>query len=118
MSPGSAATTCSGTSRRSERCAWARPTAGGRCSSCSTYGSAWRSPAPPSPRLDLAGVEHFLAPATTEVISEHRAAARGVFRLPGVDEYVLGYADRSAVVDRAFADRIVPGNNGMFGRRC
>lgn len=34
--------------------------------------------------------------------------------LPGFDEYLLGYADRSAQLDPRFADRVVPGGNGMF----
>jgi len=34
--------------------------------------------------------------------------------LPGFDEYLLGYADRSAQLDPAYADRVVPGGNGMF----
>ncbi|MDL5156947.1 winged helix DNA-binding domain-containing protein [Actinomycetospora termitidis] len=34
--------------------------------------------------------------------------------LPGFDEFVLGYADRSHVLDPEHADRIVPGNNGIF----
>jgi len=34
--------------------------------------------------------------------------------LPGFDEYLLGYTDRSAVLDAARAAEIVPGNNGMF----
>ncbi len=34
--------------------------------------------------------------------------------LPGFDEYLLGYADRSAQLDPAHADRVVPGGNGMF----
>jgi hypothetical protein len=34
--------------------------------------------------------------------------------LPGFDEYMLGYRDRSAMLAPAFADRIVPGANGMF----
>ncbi|MEJ8284577.1 winged helix DNA-binding domain-containing protein [Curtobacterium citreum] len=34
--------------------------------------------------------------------------------LPGFDEYLLGYADRSAQLDPAHADRVVPGANGMF----
>jgi hypothetical protein len=37
-----------------------------------------------------------------------------VFLLPGFDEFVLGYADRSCAVPPEFADRIVPGGNGMF----
>ncbi len=34
--------------------------------------------------------------------------------LPGFDEFVLGYADRTCAVPPEFADRIVPGGNGMF----
>ena len=34
--------------------------------------------------------------------------------LPGFDEYMLGYGDRSAMLDPAFNQRICPGNNGMF----
>ena len=34
--------------------------------------------------------------------------------LPGFDEYMLGYKDRSAALAPRFADRIVPGANGMF----
>lgn len=34
--------------------------------------------------------------------------------LPGFDEYLLGYRDRSAVLDPAHAQRIHPGGNGMF----
>ncbi len=34
--------------------------------------------------------------------------------LPGFDEYLLGYQDRSAVLDSHYAQRVVPGGNGMF----
>ncbi|MFJ3036077.1 winged helix DNA-binding domain-containing protein [Curtobacterium pusillum] len=34
--------------------------------------------------------------------------------LPGFDEYLLGYADRSAQLDPVHADRVVPGGNGIF----
>lgn len=37
-----------------------------------------------------------------------------VFMLPGFDEYLLGYKDRSAVLRAEYAPRIVPGNNGVF----
>lgn len=40
--------------------------------------------------------------------------ARGVFLLPGFDEYMLGYTDRSAALDPAHAQFVVPGNNGVF----
>ena len=36
------------------------------------------------------------------------------FALPGFDEYLLGYKDRSAVLDAAHADKVCPGGNGMF----
>jgi hypothetical protein len=41
-------------------------------------------------------------------------ASRNVFLLPGFDEYLLGYTDRSAVLDLKYAQRICPGSNGMF----
>jgi hypothetical protein len=34
--------------------------------------------------------------------------------LPGFDELMLGYKDRRAMLATRFADRIVPGGNGMF----
>ncbi|MBE7469395.1 MAG: winged helix DNA-binding domain-containing protein [Anaerolineales bacterium] len=37
-----------------------------------------------------------------------------VFLLPGFDEYLLGYTDRSAVLEPIHAPKIVPGNNGIF----
>ncbi len=37
-----------------------------------------------------------------------------VFLLPGFDEYLLGYKDRSGALDPRYAQQIVPGNNGMF----
>jgi hypothetical protein len=37
-----------------------------------------------------------------------------VHLLPGFDEYLLGYRDRSAVIRTEHAMKVVPGNNGMF----
>jgi DNA glycosylase AlkZ-like len=37
-----------------------------------------------------------------------------VIFLPGFDEFVLGYTDRSVVLPRQHANRIVPGGNGVF----
>jgi hypothetical protein len=64
--------------------------------------------------VDVDGVEHLLAPETPDLLADSRAEACGTFLLPGFDEFVLGYGDRSAVLDPAHADRIVPGGNGMF----
>ncbi|MBA2321595.1 MAG: winged helix DNA-binding domain-containing protein [Deltaproteobacteria bacterium] len=38
----------------------------------------------------------------------------GVHLLPGFDELLLGYRDRTAMLDPEFADRICPGGNGVF----
>jgi hypothetical protein len=42
------------------------------------------------------------------------AATRATFLLPGFDEYMLGYKDRSAFLPAAHAFKIVPGGNGVF----
>lgn len=42
------------------------------------------------------------------------AVATDIHLLPGFDEYMLGYKDRSAVLAPEYAPRIVPGNNGIF----
>ncbi len=39
---------------------------------------------------------------------------RGVVLLPGFDEYLLGYQDRSDVLDPLHASKVVPGGNGVF----
>jgi hypothetical protein len=65
-------------------------------------------------RLDANGVEYYLDPQTADALDANRKAAGGVFLLPGFDEYLLGYQDRSAVLDPEFAQRIVPGSNGVF----
>jgi hypothetical protein len=70
--------------------------------------------APHLERLDVDGTEHWLDPATPDRLATARDDAEGVHLLPGFDELVLGYADRSCTVPPEFADRIVPGNNGMF----
>jgi len=45
------------------------------------------------------------------ILPENQASA---FALPGFDEYLLGYKDRSAVLDREHAEKVCPGSNGMF----
>jgi len=43
-----------------------------------------------------------------------RTSARSVHLLSGFDEFILGYRDRSAVLDAEHAQRVVPGGNGVF----
>lgn len=38
----------------------------------------------------------------------------GFHLLPGFDEYLLGYKDRGAVLTTEDAQKVVPGNNGVF----
>ncbi|NCT91419.1 winged helix DNA-binding domain-containing protein [Cellulomonas sp. APG4] len=64
--------------------------------------------------LEVDGVDHLLDPEVPDLTARFRAEARGVHLLPGFDEIVLGYADRSATVPPEFADAIVPGGNGVF----
>lgn len=58
-------------------------------------------------RRDFDGVTHYLSPG----LEPARAA---IHALPGFDEYMLGYQNRSGGLPAEFADRIVPGNNGIF----
>jgi len=64
--------------------------------------------------LDVDGVEHLMDPGTHDRLTACRDEAEGVVLLPGFDEFVLGYRDRTTILAPEFADRIVPGNNGMF----
>lgn len=64
--------------------------------------------------FELDGVRYYMdADLPDRLASERRRAAR-MMLLPGFDELILGYKDRSATVPPAFAEAIVPGNNGMF----
>jgi hypothetical protein len=65
-------------------------------------------------RIEVEGVEHYMDPQTPDQLDACRREARGVFLLPGFDEFILGYQDRRAVLPAEFAARIVPGGNGVF----
>jgi len=72
-----------------------------------------------SVRDQLAGLvvgktEYLLDPATPALLGAHRKTARDVLLLPGFDEIILGYGDRSMTLAPEHADRIVPGGNGVF----
>ena len=53
-------------------------------------------------------VSYWMAPGLPD------RASRRVHALPGFDEFLLGYQDRSASLAAEHAPVIVPGNNGMF----
>ena len=56
----------------------------------------------------------FHAPGLGQRLAGRRAETSRLLLLPGFDELVLGYADRSCTVPPEHAQAIVPGNNGMF----
>lgn len=64
--------------------------------------------------IEVDGTEYFMDPQTSELLDACHRDARGVFLLPGFDEFILGYSDRRAALPVEFADRIVPGGNGVF----
>lgn len=49
-----------------------------------------------------------------EAIADGRLVDQGTLALPGFDEFMLGYKDRSLHGDEALLDRVVPGGNGVF----
>ena len=59
------------------------------------------------------GGEPYLVAAGDSERAVSRASG-GTFVLPGFDEFLLGYQSRSPAVAEQFAERIVPGNNGIF----
>ncbi len=60
--------------------------------------------------LEVDGTTYHLGPQILDGASPDPA----VHLLPGFDEYLLGYADRSAVLPPEHAGVVVPGGNGMF----
>lgn len=58
--------------------------------------------------------EYFQAPGLEDLLAAHEDDAQGVFLLPGFDELILGYKDRSFTLDPVHEKAVVPGSNGMF----
>ncbi|WP_209325022.1 winged helix DNA-binding domain-containing protein [Brevibacterium renqingii] len=62
----------------------------------------------------IGDVQCFQAPDLDDRLSEWEAEAAETLLLPGFDEMVLGYKDRSATLDPDDEKAVVPGGNGMF----
>lgn len=61
--------------------------------------------------VEVAGATYWADPA---LLAGPTETVPGTLLLPAFDEHLLGYTDRSAVLDAAHFERIVPGRNGMF----
>ncbi len=64
--------------------------------------------------LEFEGTSYWLSPETAALLDDGVPGQRAVLALPGFDEFLLGYADRSLVLPPEHADKIVPGGNGVF----
>jgi hypothetical protein len=65
--------------------------------------------------IQIGGTAQHLDPEILDRTARgSRSATTQVLLLPGFDEYLLGYGDRSAVLAPEHANRIVPGGNGVF----
>ena len=61
--------------------------------------------------VEVEGSQYWADP---ELLSGPNSTDRGFLLLPAFDEHLLGYTDRTAVLDAAHFERILPGRNGMF----
>lgn len=64
--------------------------------------------------LECGGTSYWASPETASLLDTGIRGARSVLLLPGFDEFLLGYTDRSVVLPSEHANRIVPGGNGVF----
>jgi hypothetical protein len=60
------------------------------------------------------GTAYWMSPETAGLLDDGLPGQRTVLLLPGFDEFLLGYQDRSLVLAPEHANRIVPGGNGVF----
>lgn len=60
------------------------------------------------------GREYWMSSDISSEAMNKEFEQSAVYMLPGFDEYLLGYKDRSAVLDLKHAQKITPGSNGMF----
>ena len=64
--------------------------------------------------LEHDGTGYWLSPEAAALLDGGVPGQRTVLALPGFDEFVLGYTDRSIVLPPEHAQKIVPGGNGVF----
>jgi hypothetical protein len=64
--------------------------------------------------IEYDGAQYWMSPEVAALLDEGVPGQRSVLALPGFDEFVLGYTDRSIVLPPEHAQKIVPGGNGVF----
>lgn len=64
--------------------------------------------------ITVDGTELWHAPGLLDRHAELAAACRAPILVPGFDEILLGYGDRSATLADEHVDQVVPGQNGVF----
>ena len=64
---------------------------------------------------ELGGKTYYLAP-DIDALWDDAPGSRSVLALPGFDEFLLGYQDRTATLAPEHSDAIAPGGNGVFRR--
>ncbi|UKA53250.1 winged helix DNA-binding domain-containing protein [Arthrobacter sp. FW305-BF8] len=64
--------------------------------------------------LEYDGTQYWTSPEAAALLDEGVPGQRSVLALPGFDEFVLGYTDRSIVLPPEHAQKVVPGGNGVF----
>ncbi|NQD88923.1 winged helix DNA-binding domain-containing protein [Paenarthrobacter sp. CM16] len=66
--------------------------------------------------LPLRGTSYWMSPETAAMLDDGVPGSRSLLALPGFDEFLLGYQDRSLVLAPEYAEQVVPGKNGVFKR--
>jgi hypothetical protein len=66
--------------------------------------------------LPFGGTSYWLSPETAALLDDGVPGSRALLALPGFDEFLLGYQDRSLVLAAEHAELVVPGRNGVFKR--
>ncbi|WP_255768089.1 winged helix DNA-binding domain-containing protein [Pseudarthrobacter sulfonivorans] len=65
-------------------------------------------------QLEFGGDTYWMSPEIAALLDDGVPGQRSVLLLPGFDEFLLGYQDRSLVLAPENANKIVPGGNGVF----
>jgi hypothetical protein len=66
--------------------------------------------------LVFRGTSYWLSRETAALLDDGVPGSRTVLALPGFDEFLLGYTDRSLVLPAEHSQKVVPGGNGVFKR--